>query len=251
MLSTLSITTWNVRGLTQDIKREELVLDSKRYGFDFVALQETKCHINTEIDLIENYKLILFEQLPKGFHHHGLGFLISPQLRNSVIDWKSVSNRVAFINFKLTSKNGKLTYFRIINAYGPTMKNVEDSNSDGDSNPILSQFYADLNTALENLPAHYDVFIAGDFNSRLGRKSSGDIGSGLSRNMGMYGVGQRNSNGQSLLNFMIDHDLYACNTSFKHPARHITTWKGTTTARGDPSKTVKYYRQIDYILCKL
>jgi len=52
------------------------------------------------------------------------------------------------------------------------------------------------------------------------------------------------------LNFMIEKDLYACNTSFKHPSRHITTWHGTTTARGDPDETVKYYKQIDYILCK-
>ena len=68
--------------------------------------------------------------------------------------------------------------------------------------------------------------------------------------MGMYGVGQRNSNGQCLLDFMIEKDFYACNTSFKHSARHITSWHGTTTARGDPDKTVKYYEQIDYILCK-
>ena len=65
-----------------------------------------------------------------------------------------------------------------------------------------------------------------------------------------YGVSERNSNGESLLDFMIDHDFYACNTSFKHPARHSTTWHGTTTSRGNPDKTVKYYKQIDYVLCK-
>ena len=249
MMSMLSIASWNVHGLTKDLKKEQLVMDAKRYGFDFVALQETKCQDYAEIDLM-NYSLILFEQLPQGFYHHGLGFLISPQLRKSVVDWRRVSNRVAFINFRLTSKNGTLTYFRLINAYGPTMKNVEDADCSGDSNIILEEFYADLTSALDNIPAHYDVFVAGDFNSRLGRKSDGDILSGLSRNMGMYGVGQRNSNGQCLLDFMIEKDFYACNTSFKHSARHITSWHGTTTARGDPDKTVKYYKQIDYILCK-
>ena len=93
------------------------------------------------------------------------------------------------------------------------MKNVEDADCSGDSNIILEEFYADLTLALDNIPAHYDVFVAGDFNSRLGRKSDGDILSGLSRNMGMYGVGQRNSNGQCLLDFMIEKDFYACNTS--------------------------------------
>ena len=128
MMSMLSIASWNVHGLTKDLKKEQLVMDAKRYGFDFVALQETKCQDYAEIDLM-NYSLILFEQLPQGFYHHGLGFLISPQLRKSVVDWRRVSNRVAFINFRLTSKNGTLTYFRLINAYGPTMKNVEDADT--------------------------------------------------------------------------------------------------------------------------
>ena len=43
MMSMLSIASWNVHGLTKDLKKEQLVMDAKRYGFDFVALQETKC----------------------------------------------------------------------------------------------------------------------------------------------------------------------------------------------------------------
>ena len=75
------------------------------------------------------------------------------------------------------------------------------------------------------------MFIAGDFN------------------IGLYGVCQ------CLLNFMIQKDLYACNTSLnKQSARHITSWHGTTTARypDSPDKTVKYkyWKQIEHVLCK-
>ena len=251
MISTLSITTWNVRGLTKDFKREELVYDAKRYGFDFISLQETKCRECAEIDLIDGYKLILFGQ-NNDHGQHGIGFLVSPKFIDSVLDWNSISDRVAYINFRLTSRNGTYTYFRLINAYGPTMQNVRDSevDSSGDSNIVSDMFYADLRTALEGVPAHYEVFIAGDFNSRLGRRTDCDIMSGLSCHIGRYGVGGRNSNGKCLLDFMIDQNFYACNTSFKHPARHTTTWHGTTTARGNPDKTVKYYKQIDFILCR-
>ena len=249
MISTLSVVSWNVHGLTRELKREHLVSDAIRYGFDIIALQETKCQFYDELQLM-NYSLILFEQLPQGFYHHGQGFLISPQLSKCIIDTRRISNRVSFINFRLTSKNGTLTHFRIINAYGPTMENVKDGvDVSSDTNVVLDEFYADLNSALD-IPAHYDVFIAGDFNSRLGSRSDGDVQAGLSRNMGNYGVGQRNSNGQCLLNFMVEKDLFACNTSFKHPSRHITSWHGTTTSRDDPDETVKYYKQIDYILCK-
>ena len=80
MMSMLSIASWNVHGLTKDLKKEQLVMDAKRYGFDFVALQETKCQDYAEIDLM-NYSLILFEQLPQGCYHHGLGFLISSEIQ--------------------------------------------------------------------------------------------------------------------------------------------------------------------------
>ena len=60
MISTLSITSWIVRGLTKVISREQLVSDSIRYGSDIVALQETKCQDYAEIDVM-NYSLILFE----------------------------------------------------------------------------------------------------------------------------------------------------------------------------------------------
>ena len=55
-------------------------MDTERYGFDFVALKETRCQDCAEIDLM-NYSLILFEQLPQGCYHHGLGFLISSEIQ--------------------------------------------------------------------------------------------------------------------------------------------------------------------------
>ena len=71
--------------------------------------------------------------------------------------------------------------------------------------------------------------------------------------MGNYGSGVRNFNGDALLSFMGLNNLYATNTCFKHPVRHITTrinhikdW----SAGRHSSKTVPFYSQIDYILCR-
>ena len=69
----------------------------------------------------------------------------------------------------------------------------------------------------------------------------------------MYGLGKRNSNGEHLLKFLIDKKMYACNTSFQHPVRHITTRIGYIkdyTAPRNSNRTVPYYSQIDYILCR-
>ena len=46
----------------------------------------------------------------------------------------------------------------------------------------------------------------------------GDCSSGMGYFMGRYGNGERNSNGERLLQFIIDSDLFACDTSFKDRA---------------------------------
>ena len=71
--------------------------------------------------------------------------------------------------------------------------------------------------------------------------------------MGMYASGKRNSNGEHLLSFLVDKKLFACNTSFQHPVRHITTRTGYIkdyTAPRNSHRTIPYYSQIDYILCR-
>ena len=54
-----------------------------------------------------------------------------------------------------------------------------------------------------------------------------------------------------MLNFLIQHDLFAANTSFPHKSRHITTWRGEVkdwSRRGH--YTVPVFTQIDYIVCR-
>ena len=58
--------------------------------------------------------------------------------------------------------------------------------------------------------------------------------------------GERNANGQDLVNFCEMNKLFISNTAFKHPARHITTWVNQRkTATGE---TTFIYNQIDYII---
>ena len=71
--------------------------------------------------------------------------------------------------------------------------------------------------------------------------------------MGMYGSGKRNSNGEHLLEFLVSKNMFACNTAFKHPVRHITTRIGYIKDYNAPrnsKKTRPYYSQIDFILCR-
>ena len=54
-----------------------------------------------------------------------------------------------------------------------------------------------------------------------------------------------------MLNFLIQHDLFAANTAFPHKSRHITTMRGEVkdwSRRGH--YTVPVFTQIDYIVCR-
>ena len=108
---------------------------------------------------------------------------------------------------------------RIVNAYGPTSPKAA-------ADPTLfTNFYNELDCAA-NCPSRYELFFLGDFNSKLGKVTKKDDLNGLSQHIGMYGNGTRNRNGEELLNFIINHDLFVCNTAFKHKMCHITTRTG-------------------------
>ena len=196
--------------------------------------------------------MVLLEQSP-GWIHYGLGFIISPALIPCVVAWRSISDRVAYIDLRLSGRNGTSRMMRIVNVYGPTIKCVTDStNKVSGISKAAEAYYDNVKTAIK-VPARYDLFIAGDFNARLGSCSASDYGSGVSNNIGRYGNGVRNENGQMLLDFMITYNLFACNTAFKKWAKDTTSWKATCAAKGRPKgskDTVEFYRQIDYILCR-
>ena len=67
--------------------------------------------------------------------------------------------------------------------------------------------------------------------------------------LGSYSRGTRNSSGQTLVDFSNVHNSFITNSSFKHPARHITTWENTRINKNNGSVT-KVYNQIDYIICQ-
>jgi len=63
------------------------------------------------------------------------------------------------------------------------------------------------------------VYIAGDFNARVGSKQVGE------NIIGKYGYGlSRNSNGVFLVGHLSELNLFLAITAFKHPVKHRYTW---------------------------
>ena len=78
------------------------------------------------------------------------------------------------------------------------------------------------------------LLIQGDFNGKIGRIYQ------KSNHKRNFARGSENKNGNMLNDFLSLNNLLATNTIFKHPARHLTTWKENPNG-----KTV--HNTIDYL----
>ena len=67
--------TFNVRGLTKDVKQNQLSNDMTRYGIDVACIQETKIPLLINKEVGKN-RLICTETVNG---HYGLGFMVAPK----------------------------------------------------------------------------------------------------------------------------------------------------------------------------
>lgn len=86
------------------------------------------------------------------------------------------------------------------------------------------------------IPSKDHLILMGNYNASFGNTTNENV-----PNVGKYGLGDRNSRGERLLQFAIDNDMVITNTIFKHHPRRLSTWIS-------PGKSVK--NQIDYILVR-
>ena len=82
------------------------------------------------------------------------------------------------------------------------------------------KYYCELEQILNKIPNRDFVVIAGDFNTRVGKKTENS-----EEVMGNYGKGKATSeNGQYLIEMCYRNDLTLINTIFKHKMAYRTTW---------------------------
>ena len=218
--------------------------DGFRYGLNVVGLQETKCTIREDYILPKDYRIVIFDQ--RKCRHGGIGFIISPRMGEYITHMVQISDRVCYLDFNIPLKGGGSRKFRVVNCYGLTQFRADEIKAGGPRK--LKNFYSELNSVC-TIPSKWELFVLGVFNSKLGLRSEKDVQDGLSPHLGRYGMGTRNSNGESLMNFLVNNDLSACNTMFQHPCKHRTTWEGNKTKIVN-GKKVPVYTQIDFVLCK-
>lgn len=133
----IRICTWNVRTLLRPGGKIELLDILARYSADITALQEIRwkgCDIMTD----KKRKADIYYSCREEGGMYGVGFAIRGDLRNSVIAWIPVNERICVIRMKGTFYNTC-----VVCAYAPT------DDADGIRKDT---FYDQLDAALDQWP---------------------------------------------------------------------------------------------------
>ena len=187
---------------------------------------------------------MIFSTVVKKNPHHGVGILILSDLQAS---FKIISERICSAEFNVyqTEKSGHETNIEVVFvcAYAPTLVQTnKDIN-------VTENFYKDLENYIASVSKKKLLIVAGDFNAKTG--SSNSL---YPQNIGLYGKGYTNTNGEFLVETAVRNNLILSNTFFKHKLCHITTWESPDfTNKKHTDGTIRrnpYRNQIDYILTR-
>jgi endonuclease/exonuclease/phosphatase family metal-dependent hydrolase len=216
--SCMYIATYNVRSLSSEESLLELEEELKEIKWDVIGLAETRRR-GESIKKLKSEN-ILFTKGKNDKCQSGVGFLINKTMTNNVVEFKSVSDRLAFIVIKINKKYN----VKIIQVYALTTAHEEEE---------VEEMYDELAEIVDNKTTHYTI-VMGDFNAKIGTRNQGeeDI-------MGKFGFGRRNERGQRLIEFALGRNLYIANSKFKKSDKQKWTWR-------NPDGTIK--NEIDFII---
>ncbi|XP_046978673.1 craniofacial development protein 2-like [Vanessa cardui] len=189
----------------------------KRRRINAACLQETKWKGARAREIGEGYKLFYCGSDGK---RNGVGIVLDSRLKECVVDVKRVNDRL--IAIKLIVDGVTLN---LISVYAP-QSGCEES--------VKEKFWEDFDCLLMDLQDSEEVYVGGDFNGHVGKESDG-----YERVHGGLGFGNRNADGEALLQAACAFDLAITNTWFKKKEEHLITYKSGHHAT-----------QIDYFLVR-
>ena len=202
----ICLATWNVRSLVStSSKLFELAENIDKYKLNLLGLTETHMPYTGE-QVLPNGSLLIHSGRTDGTKRQGVGLAISKKIRNSVISYTPVSERI------LTARlHSKQINFSVVVAYAPT-EDADDT--------VKTDFYEQLSGVFDELPGQDIKLLLGDFNARV--TSDHSAWPGVISKHSLHNTS--NDNGTRLLDFCVLHELTIGGTLFEHNDIHKGTW---------------------------
>ena len=205
--NSINVGTWNVLSLeSSSSKLFELSQNVSHYRMDVLGLTETH-RPGTGEEILDNGSLFINSGRADGYRRQGVGLVLSKVVRNSLISYTPISERI--LAARLHSRHINIS---VVVAYAPTEDAMEG---------VKDEFYQQLSGTFDELPGHDVKFLLGDFNARIGRDNSswsGVIGKESLHN-------SSNDNGLRLLEFCAMYQLTIGGTLFQHRDIHKASWR--------------------------
>lgn len=219
---TTRIATWNVRSLFMAGKLANVDAEMSRLQIKILGLSEVRWPGSGKQDT-EN-GVIYYSGGDGPGHQYGVAIMIAAELSKSVLDFIPLGERVMLLKLNTSRRT-----MNIIQAYAPTNDRSDD---------LVEDFYNTLGEAMTLTKKGEITVVLGDFNAKLGSVAEEGV-------TGEYGLGERNSRGDRLVQFCIEHDLCVANTLFKNHPRRLYTWCS-------PADRCDHLvrNQIDFVLLK-
>ena len=225
----LRVGSLNMGGFERENRPEELALTLVKRRYDICALQEINLKgINRKIVGIEEKDEEFVNENNRykiwycgGENNRGgVAIAVRKSWEENIIEVNNYSSRM--IKIKLVCGKKIIHFF---SAYAP---------QSGRSNKEKLDFRECFSDRVHEIPEEDIVIVGGDFNAHLGRERIGfeDV-------LGKFTIGDRNADGEELLQLCQQNNLKILNTWFEKQEKHLITY-----VSGDSES------QIDFILMR-
>ena len=207
--------SWNVGSMTG--KGRELVEVCRRRNIDILCVQETKWKGKSARELGEGYKMYYSGE---GNKRNGVGIILSPKYKERVIEIVRPTDRLIMMKLVISGE-----VYNVISAYAPQV---------GESEEAKDEFMEGFEDLILNVAQNEKVLVGADLNGHVGQAADG-----YQQVHGGKGYGQRNREGERILECAESLNMALVNTFYEKSKEHLITYKSGGHAT-----------QIDYVMVK-
>ena len=209
--------TFNAHTLAPRGRLQELGLNADLLSIDIIAVQEHRLyHPDDTLKYhdIGSYQLVTTSASKNSVNATvgGIGFLLSQRASDNLLNIESITPRIMVLELE---GNPKTT---IVCVHSPHNSSTEED---------IEDFYTSLRTTVEQVPPHNFLVIAGDLNSKLGPDD-----------VNFTFDSTTNRNGEMLLDFLEEFNLFTSNNYFMKPKGQLWTFEYPSGDRA----------QLDYLI---
>lgn len=215
--NSMHISTLNTRTLRTPESLQELELAMSSIKWDILGIAEMR-RDGEGIEEREDYIMYHKGEIAG---HRGVGFLVKIKHKSKIKEFEGIDDRIAILHLKIPSYKNDWTLVQI---YAPTEQ--ADKND-------TERFYDKLSEIARKYSKNHIVYM-GDFNAQVGVRGPGE-----EFVMGSFGHGKRSTNGNKLISFLLENNLFLLNSMFRKKPKTKWTWI---------SPDSKYKNEIDYII---